>query len=350
MIQINRPSLLLTGGLWYIWSHTAVALAEAWYEPIIVDSLVNADAWVVDRLEHIMGYRPTWYRGDLRDRAVLQEIFAQHTIEGVLHFAGLKAVGESCVQISAYHDANISSTLRLLEVMQEYNVKRLIFSSSATVYAGTNTMPLTEKSWVWDTTNPYGTTKLVIEQLLHDYGRHLGWSIALLRYFNPIGAHPSGLIGEQPRGRPNNLLPYIMQVAAGKRDKLGVFGNDYDTVDGTGVRDYIDVMDLAAWHLCAYEWLSSRPLHDVAITDGAGAVPINLGVGRGWSVMEMVTLVEEVTGCTIPYEILPRRTGDLPLVYSDPTYAHKLLWRQAKRSIMTSIATSWQFAREVYMS
>jgi UDP-glucose 4-epimerase len=327
--------ILLTGWLGYIGSHVAVVLAAAGYEPIIVDSLVNSHEGVVERLTMIMGKRPLWYKLDLRDREGLEKVFGEHAIEGVVHCAGLKAVGESCDQVGIYHDSNISSSLRLFEVMEQFGVRRILFSSSATVYAGSNSMPLTEESVVWSTTNPYGTTKFVLERLLEDYAHHKGWSVVLLRYFNPIGAHESWLIGEAPRGVPNNLLPYLLQVAAWVRQHVGVFGDDYPTRDGTGVRDYIDVMDLAQGHLRAYRWMMQH----------SGVMPINLGVGMGWSVMEMIAEVEAVTGIPIPYTILPRRAGDLAEVYSDPSRAHALLWWYAQRSLRESITNSWRFVQ-----
>ena len=325
-------NILVTGGAGYIGSHTVIKLIEAGHTPIVVDNLINSSEESLNRVEKISGIRPTFYELDLRDNAALEKVFSAHTIDAVIHFAGLKAVGESVEKPLLYYQNNIDSTLVLLDVMQAYGVKRIIFSSSATVY-GTTPAPYTEKSTTGiGITNPYGQTKYMIECILSDLATaDASLEVTTLRYFNPIGAHPSGLIGENPNGKPNNLMPYITQVAVGKRDKLGIFGNDYDTADGTGVRDYIHVEDLAEGHLAALTHSK------------AGYNVYNLGTGNGTSVLELVHAFEQASGQSIPYEILPRRPGDLATSYANVDLAHKELEWTATHSIEDACRDSWNW-------
>ena len=296
-----------------------VELLEKGYGVVVVDNLVNSSAKSLERVQQITGRELSFYETDVRDRAALDRIFEKHDIGCVIHFAGLKAVGESVAMPLEYYDNNLNSTIQLCLSMREHGVKDIVFSSSATVYSGDNEMPLREVSKTGMCTNPYGWTKYMSEQILRDTVTALeGWSISLLRYFNPIGAHPSGLIGEDPRGIPNNLMPYIAQVAVGRRDHLSVFGNDYDTHDGTGVRDYIHVVDLARGHVCAIEYMQKH----------RGEHIFNLGTGKGYSVLDMVKAFERATGVKIPYEIVARRPGDLATVYSSPDKSAEILgWR-----------------------
>ena len=312
-------NVLVTGGAGYIGSHTCVELLEKGYGVVVVDNLVNSSAKSLERVSQITGRELSFYETDVRDRAALDRIFEKHDIGCVIHFAGLKAVGESVAMPLEYYDNNLNSTIQLCLSMREHGAKDIVFSSSATVYSGDNEMPLREVSKTGMCTNPYGWTKYMSEQILRDTVTALeGWSISLLRYFNPIGAHPSGLIGEDPRGIPNNLMPYIAQVAVGRRDHLSVFGNDYDTHDGTGVRDYIHVVDLARGHVCAIEYMQKH----------RGEHVFNLGTGKGYSVLDMVKAFEHATGVKIPYEIVARRPGDLATVYSSPDKSAEILgWR-----------------------
>ena len=314
-------AILVTGGAGYIGSHTVVELLNLGKEVVIVDNLSNSSILVLDRIEAITGKRPTFYEFDVCDKQSLRKVFEQESIDAAIHFAGYKAVGESVQKPVMYYENNIMSTLALVEVMSEFKVKKIVFSSSATVYGIHNQSPLIE-TMPTSATNPYGYTKVMLEQILKDV--HVAdseWSIALLRYFNPIGAHESGLIGENPSGIPNNLMPFIAQVAVGKRPELSVFGDDYDTVDGTGVRDYIHVVDLAIGHIKALEKVSEKK--DVYI--------YNLGSGEGTSVLQLVNTFESVNKVPIPYKIVPRRSGDVATCYANADKAYKELnWKTTK--------------------
>lgn len=326
-------AILVTGGAGYIGSHTVVELLNLGKEVVIVDNLSNSSILVLDRIEAITGQRPAFYELDVCDKQGLRKVFEQESIEVAIHFAGYKAVGESVQKPVMYYENNIMSTLALVEVMSEFNVKKIVFSSSATVYGVHNQSPLIE-TMPTSATNPYGYTKVMLEQILKDV--HVAdseWSIALLRYFNPIGAHESGLIGEDPSGIPNNLMPFIAQVAVGKRPELSVFGDDYDTVDGTGVRDYIHVVDLAIGHIKALEKVSEKT--DVYI--------YNLGSGEGTSVLQLVNTFESVNKVPIPYKIVPRRSGDVATCYANADKAYKELnWRTTK-SIEDMCRDTWNW-------
>ncbi len=328
--------VLVTGGAGYIGSHTCVELLEKGMEVVVVDNLVNSSAKSIDRIEQITGKRPEFHKADVRDREALNRIFdVNPDINCVIHFAGLKAVGESIEMPLEYYDNNIFSTVILCETMRDHGVKNIVFSSSATVYSSENVMPLKETAKTGTCTNPYGWTKYMSEQIMRDIAKaDSEWSVVLLRYFNPIGAHKSGLIGEDPRGIPNNLMPYISQVAIGHREHLSVFGNDYDTPDGTGVRDYIHVVDLARGHVAAIEYMQSHK----------GESVFNLGTGNGFSVLDMVKAFEKINGVIIPYVIAPRRAGDLASVYASPDKsAEKLGWKaQYGLEDMCRDAWNWQ--------
>ena len=327
-------TVLVTGGMGYIGSHTCVELLEQGMDVVVVDNLVNSSAEAGRRVEQITGKPLKFYQMDVRDRAGLDRIFTEQKIDCVIHFAGLKAVGESVHMPLEYYDNNLGSTVTLCEAMRDHGVKQIIFSSSATVYSGDNDMPLYETSRTGSCTNPYGWTKYVCEQILRDcVVADPSWSVVLLRYFNPIGAHESGLIGENPNGIPNNLMPYITQVAIGRREKLTVFGNDYDTPDGTGVRDYIHVVDLAEGHLCAIQYAEQH----------TGCEIFNLGTGRGVSVLEMVNTFSEVNHVPVPYVIGPRRAGDLATVYADPAKAKTVLGWEAKKTVADMCRDSWNW-------
>ncbi len=310
--------VLVTGGCGYIGSHTCVELLEAGYEVVVVDNLCNSKKDVIQQIEEITNKKVIFYQGDVCDYALLNKIFAHHEIAAVLHFAGLKAVGESVSQPLRYYRNNIDSTLTLLEVMIKYNCKNIVFSSSATVYGTPKSLPIKE-DFPLSTTNPYGSTKLYIEGILKDlYISDNDWNIAILRYFNPIGAHKSGLIGENPNGIPNNLMPYIIKVATGELDYLNIYGNDYDTPDGTGVRDYIHIVDLAKGHIKALD----------KVLSGSGIDYYNLGTGKGYSVLELVQTFEKVNNVKVPYQVTSRRPGDIAACYADPSYAYdKLGWK-----------------------
>jgi UDP-glucose 4-epimerase len=328
-------SILVTGGTGYIGSHTCVELLNAGYDLIVVDNLSNSKIESLSRVKEITGKNITFYELDLINREDMEMIFRKHTIKAVIHFAGLKAVGDSVLYPLHYYKNNILSTIILCEVMKKYGVKNLVFSSSATVYGVPETVPISE-CFPLGANNPYGRTKLMIEEILKDlYIADESWSIALLRYFNPIGAHESGRIGEDPNGTPNNLMPFITQVAVGKLMQLSVFGNDYPTVDGTGVRDYIHVVDLAHGHL--------KALEKVMATNGIEAY--NLGTGRGYSVFELLTAFETVTGVEIPYQIVDRRPGDVAFCYADPTKAKKELIWVATRGIQEMCRDSWNWQK-----
>ena len=328
-------NVLVTGGAGYIGSHTCVELIETGHTPIVIDNLYNSSAKSLERVKEITGVEVKFYEGDVRDEALLNRIFDENEIGAVIHFAGLKAVGESVAKPLAYYDNNLISTLVLARVMGSRNCKKIIFSSSATVYSGDNEMPLRENSKTGNCTNPYGWTKYMCEQILRDIAKaDPEWSVVLLRYFNPVGAHKSGKIGEHPNGIPNNLMPFISQTAIGKRKQLSVFGNDYDTHDGTGVRDYIHVVDLAKGHVAAISHLMSNQ----------GESVFNLGTGTGYSVLDMVKAFETANGIPVPYEIAPRRPGDLATCYADPAKSRQLLGWEAEKNLedMCQDAWNWQ--------
>ena len=329
-------SILVTGGAGYIGSHTCVQLLSGGFEVVVVDNFVNSKPESLERIKKITGKDFKFYEADLLDRPAVEKIFAENKIEAVIHFAGLKAVGESVEKPMLYYHNNLVSTLVLCEVMAANNVKKIVFSSSATVYGSPKTVPIRE-DFPLSTTNPYGTTKLMIERILTDiHTADNDWSIALLRYFNPIGAHESGLIGEDPNGIPNNLMPYVAQVAAGKLEVLSVFGDDYDTKDGTGVRDYIHVVDLANGHIKAVE----------KVLSGTGVDAYNLGTGNGYSVLDIVNTFERVNGVKVNYKIAPRRAGDIAACYADPTKARQLLGWEAVLGLEQMCKDSWHFMCE----
>ena len=327
-------TILVTGGAGYIGSHTVIELIKANYDVVIVDNLYNSKIEAVKRVEKISGKKIPLIVADILDKDVLRNIFKSYNIEAVINFAGYKAVGESCQKPIEYYHNNIGGLISLVEVMKEFNCKNLVFSSSATVYGDPKTVPIKE-DFPLSTTNPYGSTKLFIEYILKDlYKADNSFNIAILRHFNPVGAHESGLIGEDPNGIPNNLCPYITKVAIGKLDKLKIFGNDYDTVDGTGVRDYIHVVDLAIGHVLALNKLFSN----------SGLFVVNLGTGKGYSVLEMVNAFSKALGKEIPYEIVKRRDGDIASCYADTSLAYELLGFKAKKTIddMCKDALNWQ--------
>ena len=327
--------ILVTGGAGFIGSHTVVELQQAGYDVVVLDNLCNASEKVIPRVEAITGKKVPFYKADILDREALEEIFSKEQIDAVIHFAGYKAVGESVKEPLKYYINNISGALVLLDTMKKFNVKKFVFSSSATVYGNPEIIPITEECKVGGTTNPYGTTKLFIEQILKDlYNSDNTWDIAILRYFNPIGAHESGLLGEDPKGIPNNLMPYISKVAAGNLKELSVFGNDYNTPDGTGVRDYIHVVDLAKGHLLALNKLDKEQ---------KGIYIYNLGTGKGYSVLDLVNTFERVNNIKVPYVIAPRRPGDIASCYSDPTKALKELGWSAEKNLDDMCKDSWNF-------
>ena len=328
-------AILVTGGAGFIGTHTCIELINAGYEPIVVDNYYNASPKALERVEEIVGKKVKFYECDVRDKKKLDSVFKENKIDAVIHFAGLKAVGESCHKPLEYYDNNIGGTIALCEVMRDNGCKKIVFSSSATVYGMNNVSPLTENMKTGGTTNPYGTTKYMIEIILEDlYKADNSWDVTLLRYFNPIGAHKSGLIGENPNGIPNNLCPYITKVAVGKLKEVHVFGNDYPTRDGTGVRDYIHVVDLAKGHVLAVDKLFKKP----------GLFIVNLGTGKGYSVLEMIKAFSKALGRDIPYVIDPRRPGDIPECYADPSLAYKLIGFKAEKTLddMSKDALNWQ--------
>jgi len=330
--------ILLTGGAGYIGSHTYIELVKAGFKPVILDNFYNAKPEVLKRLETITGAPVPFVEADIRDRAALDAVFAKWPFTAVVHFAGLKAVGESVAKPLMYYDNNVSGTVNLLEAMAAAKVKQLVFSSSATVYGDPHAVPIRE-DFPLSATNPYGRSKLMIEDILRDlYKSDASWDLALLRYFNPVGAHESGLIGENPKGIPNNLIPYVTQVAIGKLKSVGVFGNDYDTPDGTGVRDYIHVVDLAAGHVCALE-----KIREMSGKAGSGVKTYNLGTGRGYSVLDIIKNFEKACGREIPYEIKERRPGDIATCYADATKAREELHWTAQRSIEKMCEDSWRW-------
>ncbi|HEM8294550.1 TPA: UDP-glucose 4-epimerase GalE [Providencia stuartii] len=332
--MLNNNQVLVTGGLGYIGSHTCVQMIQQGMQPIILDNLHNANLEVLNRIEAITGTKPVFYQGDVRDSQILDTIFANHQIHSVIHFAGLKAVGESVEKPIEYYDVNVNGTLVLVESMKKAGVKSLIFSSSATVYGEPEHIPLTEDASVGNTNSPYGTSKYMVERILTDLNiADSEWSISLLRYFNPVGAHNSGLMGEDPNGIPNNLTPFIAQVAVGRRKELAVFGGDYPTKDGTGVRDYIHVMDLADGHIAALNKVSQQ----------AGLHIYNLGTGTGTSVLEVVAAFEKAVGKPIPYTISARRPGDIAEYWSTPAKAQRDLGWTAKYSIQDMADDVWRW-------
>jgi len=327
--------ILVTGGTGYIGSHAVVELLAAGHDVFVIDNLCNSKASVLDRIERIAGRRPGFARLDMRDRAGLRRLFADEHFGAVIHFAGLKAVGESVEQPLAYYENNVSGSLTLLECMLEAGVKTLVFSSSATVYGEPASVPIRE-DFPLAATNPYGRTKLMIEQMLRDAAAaDPAWRIALLRYFNPVGAHPSGWIGEDPVGVPNNLMPYVARVAAGQLAELSVYGNDYPTPDGTGVRDYVHVVDLARGHLAALAAIGGR----------AGVLSVNLGTGRGYSVLEVVRAFSVASGKVVSYRIVPRRPGDIACCYADVSLAREILGWQASLGMEAMCADTWRWQR-----
>ena len=328
-------AILLPGGAGYIGSHTAVELLKAGKEIIIIDNFSNSKPEVLDKIKQITGKNFKFYELDYLDREKLEKVFEENKIEAVLNFAGYKAVGESIQKPIEYYTNNISGCLVLLDVMRKYGVKKFIFSSSATVYGDPQKVPITEESKTGGTTNPYGTTKLFIEQILKDiYISDNTWDICILRYFNPVGAHESGLIGEEPKGIPNNLMPYVVRVASGQLKELSVFGNDYNTPDGTGVRDYIHVVDLAKGHVAALKKLDKEQ---------NGMYIYNLGTGTGYSVLDMVKAFETATGKEVKYKIVERRAGDIATCYSDPEKAKKELGWEAEKTLEDMCKDSWKY-------
>ena len=329
-------SILVTGGVGFIGSHTVVELQNAGYDVVVLDNLCNANPKVLDRIEAITGKKVPFYQADIRDREALNEIFDKESIDSVIHFAGLKAVGESVQKPLEYYDNNISGTLVLVDVMRQHGCKNIIFSSSATVYGDPAFVPITEECPKGVCTNPYGWTKSMLEQILSDIQKADNeWNVVLLRYFNPIGAHKSGTIGENPNGIPNNLMPYITQVAVGKREELGVFGDDYDTPDGTGVRDYIHVVDLALGHVKALKKIEEK----------AGLKIYNLGTGCGYSVLDVVHNFEKASKVKIPYSIKPRRAGDIATCYADASKAKEELGWEAQYGILEMCEDSWRWQK-----
>ena len=328
--------ILVTGGAGYIGSHTCVELLNKGMDVVVIDNLDNSNAESLNRVEKITGKKVVFYEADVRDRAALERIFTEHKIDCTIHFAGLKAVGESVAKPLEYYDNNLNSTITLAETLRKFNSKKIVFSSSATVYNGANKMPLAEDSITGGCTNPYGWTKYMSEQILRDLAKaDSEFTVVLLRYFNPVGAHASGLIGEDPRGIPNNLMPFISQVAVGRRDHLNVFGSDYDTPDGTGVRDYIHVVDLARGHVAAIDFMQANK----------GEFVFNLGTGVGYSVLDMVKAFEKANGIKIPYELVDRRPGDLATCYSTPAKSEKVLGWKAEFGLEDMCRDSWNWQK-----
>lgn len=329
--------VLVTGGAGYIGSHTVVELQNAGHTPIIIDDLSNAKADVIDRIESITGQRPVFYENDCKDKDALRQIFTDHAIDAVIHFAAFKAVGESVRKPLQYYRNNLDSTLALMEVMEEFGCKKFVFSSSATVYGPNNPYPYKEEMPALESSSPYGWTKVMIERILTDYvTAHPDYTAILLRYFNPIGGHDSGLLGDDPNGIPNNLMPYISRVAAGKLEKLTVFGGDYDTPDGTAQRDYLHVVDLAVGHLKALEYAK----------DHEGVEAFNLGTGNGVSVLELVHAFEKANEMKLNYEVGPRREGDLPAFWADASKAQALLGWEATHTVEDMCRSAWKFVKD----
>lgn len=331
----QKQKILLTGGAGYIGSHTCVEMLNAGFEIIVVDNLCNSSEESLKRIEQLTGKPVEFYQADVLDMSALNRIFREHSISAVVHFAGLKAVGESVEKPLSYYHNNVCGTITLCQAMQENGVFKILFSSSATVYGDPESLPITEE-FPLSATNPYGRSKLVIEEILRDlWLSDERWSVTLLRYFNPVGAHVSGLLGEDPAGIPNNLMPYIAQVASGKLERLSVFGNDYPTADGTGVRDYIHVVDLARGHLMALDWME----------DAGGVSVFNLGTGCGYSVLEMVSAFELAAGVKIPYQIVDRRPGDIAACYADPSLAESVLGWKAELGLEQMCADTWRWQK-----
>lgn len=329
-------AVLVTGGAGYIGSHMVLVLLQAGYEVVVLDNLANASPESLRRVEELAGRAPVFVEGDIRDRRCLDELFAEYAITDVLHFAGLKAVGGSVAEPLRYYENNVAGTLTLCQAMTAAGVYRLVFSSSATVYGDGHPMPIHERLPTGQPTNPYGKSKLMIEEMLRDLAHaDERWSIALLRYFNPVGAHASGRIGEDPRGTPDNLVPFIAQVAVGRRKALAVFGDDFPTADGTGVRDYIHVMDLVDGHLAAMRQLASQ----------RGVGTWNLGTGRGYSVLEVIRAFEQICDCPLPYQIAARREGDVAQCWADPALAQQELGWKAERGLDEMLADTWRWQR-----
>lgn len=327
-------AILITGGAGYIGSHTVLSLLEHQYDVVVLDNLINASPISLERVERLTGCNISFYPNDIQDREALRAIFSQHDISAVIHFAGLKSVGESVLKPLEYYQNNVAGTLVLLEEMRTAGVNDFIFSSSATVYGMPESIPLHETSRIGGTTNPYGTSKLMVEQILLDFAKaNPEFSITTLRYFNPVGAHESGMIGEDPNGIPNNLMPYISQVASGKLQRLAIFGNDYPTPDGTGIRDYVHVMDLAEGHVKALQHIRKFP----------GVSIYNLGTGVGFSVLQMIEAFEKISGRQVPYHIVPRREGDIAECWADATQASKHLDWQAKRGLEEMLHDAWNW-------
>lgn len=327
-------NVLVTGGMGYIGSHTCLQMIAAGMTPVIVDNLYNSKRSVLERIEKVSGQTPTFIEGDIRDKALMKQVLVEHNIDAVIHFAGLKAVGESVEKPLEYYDNNVNGTLVLVDAMREAGVKTLVFSSSATVYGDPASVPITE-DFPTSATNPYGRSKLMVEECLTDFQKaNPDWSITLLRYFNPVGSHPSGELGEDPQGIPNNLMPFVSQVAVGRREFLSVFGDDYPTKDGTGVRDYIHVMDLSDGHVAALEKVGQT----------SGLHIYNLGTGNGYSVLDMVHAFEKASGKPVPYQIAPRRAGDIAECWADPSKAQRELGWSATRTLdeMTQDTWRWQ--------
>ena len=329
----SPKKILVTGASGFIGSHTCVELLQAGYDVVALDNLSNSSPVALTRVEQITGRAPIWVQADVRDQAALNAVLQEHSIDAVIHFAGLKAVGESVAQPLAYFDNNVSGTVTLLQALKTAGVKHVVFSSSATVYGDPESVPILESAPL-RTTNPYGRSKLIVEQMLFDLAHSdASWRIGVLRYFNPVGAHESGLIGEDPRGTPNNLMPYIAQVAVGRRDQLAVFGADYPTIDGTGVRDYIHVVDLARGHVAALARLFQHE----------GGFTVNLGSGHGHSVLETVAAFELASGRSVPYKITARRPGDIATCYADPSLARELLHWRAEKNLADMCCDHWRW-------
>ncbi|QNM90782.1 UDP-glucose 4-epimerase GalE [Aliarcobacter cryaerophilus] len=329
--------ILITGGAGYIATHTLVELKKANFDFVVYDNFSNSSKEALKRVKKITGAKIKFVKGDIRDKKALRKVFKTYSIDSVIHFAGLKAVGESVAKPLKYYDNNVVGTIKLLEVMREFDCKKIVFSSSATVYGNPKSCPIDESFDVGATTNPYGTSKYMIERILEDlYISDNSFKIAILRYFNPVGAHESGLIGENPNGIPNNLMPYISQVAVGKLKELSVFGSDYETKDGTGVRDYIHVVDLANAHVKAIEYLGNE-------TSASSVLKVNIGTGTGYSVLDMIKAFEKASGQKIPYKLVPRRAGDIATCYSNPQKAKEILGWEAKHNLEDMCKSSWNW-------
>ena len=333
----GNKMILITGGAGYIATHTLVELKKANFDFVVYDNFSNSSKEALKRVKKITGAKIKFVKGDIRDKKALRKVFKTYSIDSVIHFAGLKAVGESVAKPLKYYDNNVVGTIKLLEVMREFDCKKIVFSSSATVYGNPKSCPIDESFDVGATTNPYGTSKYMIERILEDlYISDNSFKIAILRYFNPVGAHESGLIGENPNGIPNNLMPYISQVAVGKLKELSVFGSDYETKDGTGVRDYIHVVDLANAHVKAIEYLGNE-------TSASSVLKVNIGTGTGYSVLDMIKAFEKASGQKIPYKLVPRRAGDIATCYSNPQKAKEILGWEAKHNLEDMCKSSWNW-------